>query len=204
MPNDTFVMSARQSAELDHAFERHGWTPADVKWLSSGDTLAEVLQVRRGNAEIKYRDSFRETGEFTFQIPALKRPTLEELQKEDPWIASIERDTSPEGPVTLKLVTVLRSGEDSIGGEKYEQRLAPVTNDALGYQQRNWLIDNQDKVPARVRGKFYIDFPGIIVVNRDGYRHIPFAHGSGVCWYRHWGWLGSRFYSGGRIALSSK
>ncbi len=45
-------MSARQSAELDHAFERNGWGAEDVKWLSQGDILASVLEVRRGNATI--------------------------------------------------------------------------------------------------------------------------------------------------------
>jgi hypothetical protein len=45
-------MSARQSAELDYAFERNGWGPEDVKWLSQGSTLAAFLDVRRGTAKI--------------------------------------------------------------------------------------------------------------------------------------------------------
>ena len=49
---DTFVMSSRQAAELDHAFERNGWTAADVKKLSAGDTLAQVLHVVRGNGSV--------------------------------------------------------------------------------------------------------------------------------------------------------
>src|SRR5271170_7934194 len=158
MPSDTFVMSARQSSELDYAFERNGWKPSDVRWLSEGNNLAGVLEIRRGNAEIKYRETFRETREFTFEIPARPRPTLKELQEKYSLIKSIEPDSSPTGSVTLRLVTVLRPGENSIGGKEYEQRLAPIKDDALGYQQLNWLIDNQDKVPAAVRGKSYIDF----------------------------------------------
>lgn len=50
--SDKFVMSARQAAELDYGFERHGWTPQDVKWLSSGSVLADLLKVRRGHASI--------------------------------------------------------------------------------------------------------------------------------------------------------
>ena len=49
---DTFVMSARQAAELDHAFERNGWTPTDVKTLSKGGTLAEFRKVLLGHAII--------------------------------------------------------------------------------------------------------------------------------------------------------
>jgi hypothetical protein len=47
------VMNVRQAAgELDHAFIRNGWSPEDVKWLSTGNTLDEVLSVRRGTHEI--------------------------------------------------------------------------------------------------------------------------------------------------------
>ena len=52
MANDKFVMSSRQVAELDHAFERNKLTPADVKTLSSGDLLGKVLGVIRGAMEI--------------------------------------------------------------------------------------------------------------------------------------------------------
>ena len=45
---DTSVMSARQSAELDHAFERNGYTAADVKVLSTGYILKSVLPIVRG------------------------------------------------------------------------------------------------------------------------------------------------------------
>lgn len=50
--SDGFVMSARQAAELDHAFERNGWTPADVKLLSGGDMLIQILPVLRGRVNI--------------------------------------------------------------------------------------------------------------------------------------------------------
>jgi len=43
-------MSSRQAAELDHAFERNGWTPQEVKLLSSGDLLANIRQVVLGRA----------------------------------------------------------------------------------------------------------------------------------------------------------
>lgn len=49
---DTFVMSVRQSAELDHAFQRNGWTAADVKKLSQGRTLADVLRLIKGELKL--------------------------------------------------------------------------------------------------------------------------------------------------------
>lgn len=51
--SDKFVMSARQSAELDFALERNGCTPEFVKWLSGGNVLARVRQVQLGHSEIK-------------------------------------------------------------------------------------------------------------------------------------------------------
>jgi hypothetical protein len=53
MANDTFVMSARQAAELDHAFARNGWTPEEVKKLSAGTMLGDVRGVILGVNEIK-------------------------------------------------------------------------------------------------------------------------------------------------------
>ena len=46
------VMTSRQSAELDHAFERNGWTSEDVKLASGGEMLAQLLLVVRGRAKV--------------------------------------------------------------------------------------------------------------------------------------------------------
>ncbi len=46
--SDKFVMSSRQAAELDHALERNGWTPADVKSLSEGNILTHVKKFLAG------------------------------------------------------------------------------------------------------------------------------------------------------------
>lgn len=48
------IMTSRQAAELDHAFERNGWTAVNVKKASKGDTLARFLDVLLGRAEINY------------------------------------------------------------------------------------------------------------------------------------------------------
>ena len=46
--SDKFVMSVRQAAELDHAFERNGWLPEEVKELSKGTLLGEIRDIIRG------------------------------------------------------------------------------------------------------------------------------------------------------------
>ena len=46
------IMTSRQASELDHAFERNGWTSEDVKKVSGGDLLTTLLLVVRDRAEV--------------------------------------------------------------------------------------------------------------------------------------------------------
>jgi hypothetical protein len=79
--SDTFVMSARQAAELDHAFERNGWTSAEVKRLSSGNILTDFRKVLMGHAVIILVV-------LTFMILSV-RPTAAQIDLDaDPFIPS--------------------------------------------------------------------------------------------------------------------
>lgn len=144
----------------------------------------------------------RNTGEFTITLPALPRPSLNELRKQYPGITSIERDTSPETPVTLNLATVLKRGERSIGGTEYERRLGPKQNVLLGFQHWQWLLAHQDEFPAlkALLGKVYIDFPGIVVRDGEGDRVVPYCGQDDTRWRGSWDWLGSSFRDRGRVA----
>ena len=82
MASTDSVMSARLAGELDHAFARTGWTPNEVKDLTSGDTLAEYLAVRRGTHRIvevekppapplfRYLDTVKIAAIPSFNVPA--------------------------------------------------------------------------------------------------------------------------------------
>ncbi len=146
--------------------------------------------------------------ELTIQIPALPRPTLAELQAKFPGlgIKSIERDTSPVEAVTLKLATVLRTNEESVGGANYERRIAPKLDIILGFQQAMWLVGHQDEFPAfmALLGKIYIDFSGLVVVTDDDDRHFPYLSQDGTHWRMGWYWIRLGFSRLGRIAVSSK
>jgi hypothetical protein len=147
---------------------------------------------------------FRETGELSIHLPALKRPTLKELQSKYDWIKSIERDTSTEEAVTLTFVTVLVPDDgDAIDGKEYEKRIALKLNSLLGFQHMWYLIEHRDEFPELkpFLGKIYIDFSGIVVVYRVGYRRVPFCHRHGSRWDAHWRWLGGGFGVDGRVAV---
>lgn len=155
-------------------------------------------------AKTIFTDLFRETGELSIQLPALKQPTLKELQAKYGWIDRIERDTSTEAPVTLSLATVLAMGStSSIGGAEYEKRIALKHDSLLGFQHQQWLLEHQTEFPEfmALLGKVYIDFPGIVVVLRDGPRNVPYCSRNGSRWDVSWYWLRNLFNSNGRIAF---
>jgi hypothetical protein len=146
---------------------------------------------------------FTETGELSLALPALPRPTLEEIQERDPSIDSIKRDTSPEHPVTLVLVTLLRPKELLVVNPEYNRRLARLRSSLLGYQHLRWLLEHQAELPSLVAllGKVHIDFPGIIVVHKSCSQVAPSCLPSTRgYWYGDLS-LGSGF-PGGRVAVA--
>src|SRR3989344_7211447 len=89
---------------------------------------------------------FRETGELVIQIPALVRPTFEELRARFDWIRSAEPDISPVETSFLRLGTVLREDEKyPINGNEYRRRIASSPETFFGYQQADLLMENQDE-----------------------------------------------------------
>ena len=173
-------------------------------WRNNNESLARVL--RESLSLPKAENFLRETGELSIEIPALPRPTLEELQAKHSWIKKIERDVSPTGPVTLTLATVFDVNANGINGKEYERRLSGNLSRLLGYQQREWLMEHQKEHPAfmALLGKIYIDFPGIVVVAGLGSRCVPSGHQSGGRWDAHLSWLSNGFDRAGRVAVSGR
>ncbi|MDE2079700.1 MAG: hypothetical protein KGI73_04965 [Patescibacteria group bacterium] len=143
------------------------------------------------------------TGELSIQVPALPRPTLEEL-KAKYGIKSIERDTSPVEPVTLNLAAVLRANESSIDENVYEERLAPHLPLLLGYQHCQWLLKHQLEFPVfmTLLGRVYVDFLGIVAVDEDDGRGYTSTAGVGGLWGGYWRRFEYDFYRHGRVAVS--
>jgi hypothetical protein len=201
---------------VEHQFAYLASVGANMDWKSlttqqlqtvMNDPVAlgkqHTLFVQAG-CQVQIGEYFRETGEVSIQLPALKRPTLKELQSKYNWIKSIERDTSTEEPVTLTFATVLVPDDgNSINGEEYEKRITSNLSSLLGFQHREYLIEHQDESPELkpFLGKIYIDFSGIVVVRRGGGRFVPACPQGGSCWGGLWHWLSLGFYSSGRIAF---
>jgi hypothetical protein len=111
------------------------------------------------------------TDELTIPMPALPRPSFEELQRDFPrrMFHKIDRDTSPTTSGTMLLAKVLRPDDgDFISSEAYERRIAFAKDSLLGYQHLRWLLANQGAYPAfqALVGRVWIHFPGIYVITK--------------------------------------
>lgn len=181
-------------------------------WLNNLEGLKKVLRETLLPPVPLVQDFLRETEELSIQIPALKRPTLKQLQEKWSWIKSIERDNSTEEPVTLNLATVLRVDEKNLinnNNKEYERRLSPNISRLLGCQHFEWLVSHQDEYPVfmNLLGKIYIDFidfPGLVALGKDGFRGVPYSNQNGERWGASWRWLSGNFHQNGRVAVSSK
>ena len=156
--------------------------------------------------QIETEDIFRAISEISIPIPGLLRPTLIELQEKYPWIKEIETDISFEQQATLKLITVLGTYEKSIRRPEYERRLASSFSFSrlLGYQQFSWITEHQEDYGAftDLVGKIYVRFSGLVVVDYDGRRSVPYARGNGKRLWLRWDLLSNDFTSTGRIAVA--
>ena len=159
-----------------------------------------------GLEPIGVQEFLRFPEELSIQIPALPRPTLNELQAKYNWIKFIKCDDSPEESVTLRLTIVLKSKENRIDGATYERRLVPLKGQLLGFQHQQWLLEHQNEFPEFMAflGKVYVDFPGIVVVSGDGRRFYPCLDQGGQRWDGYWRWISLGFGGTGRVAVSSK
>ena len=199
--------------DLRNRVHSHNGTDKDIILIQNEapgfmDQIASQI-VERANLIRGDRECFRLMhDDVVIEIPALKRPTLEQIKKSWNYIEKIERDDSTEEPVTLRLATVLRSSESFIDGGTYELRLTVHRDQGrlLGFQHRQYLLDVQQQHPALMAllGNVYIDFPGIIVERRGGRRCVPVVNFDGKRFVDGWGWVGSVFDGNGRVAVSVK
>ncbi len=159
----------------------------------------------QGATEGRFLDqTFIETGELVVPIPALLIPTIDELRGRFSFIKSIHADRSVREATTLHLGTVLRPGEEQIDGVEYERRRVGLP--MLSAQHGLWLEEHQEEFPAfmALRGKVYIDLPGLEIVSTVGGRGFACLDDDGTRWGLYWGWTDDRLDRDGRIGVPGK
>lgn len=192
---DEFVRKARR---VERILRRK-----DDSFLDVNFAIAKMEEI------IAFAEPIRISSELNIRIPALPRPTIEELRKRYPSIREsngIEKDVSPTEEVILHLGSVMRDGEKTISGDEYERRLQSEQFMLLGYQHAKWLVNCQTDHPAfmALLSKVYIDFPGIVVIDQNNRRFVPYLRQKGCYWGIHWNWLGDNVERFVRIAVSKK
>lgn len=169
-----FVMSSRQAAELDHAFERNGWSSQEVKLLSSGDLLTSIRQVILGHAAITGVEHIIDCDATPYVPDGWK---VEEHQKGGTfkWNAT---------QVELYLTGGQKNG-NVVEGNKLRKELAgkPVLNaNVLDY-----LLARPHLIPEEWKGK-YVFFWGTVYRDSDGSLCVRYLYwgGGGWGWSGHW------------------
>lgn len=196
---DTFVMSARQSAELDYAFERNGWTPDDVKWLSKGKNLASVLAVRRGESKIVPIEkpqpaplpmSIVVNCDADPTVPSGLYLTGEGTEHRKMGKITLEKRADGKLYANSKEVVRHRSPDQmngkSIQGHKLRNQLENVQ--VLNACIMDALLANPQLIPDEWKDGFTY-FWGTIFRDADGRLYVEYLDWFGGRWYWYYSWL---------------
>ncbi len=162
---------------------------------------------------------FRYASELALRVPALQKPTLEEIRAKAPWVREIEHDISQDSAGFLRIGTILGEDEqNTIKGEEYKRRLSVIPYEFFGYQHADFLVRNQDEFPEFVKifkevyenepvvySRPCLDFLGVVVRDENGSQdvpHIAVSHDERLI--LGWTWLARGFRINGRIAIASQ
>ena len=177
--SDKSVMTARQAAELDFAFERNGWNSADVKLLSQGSFLTDILSSLRGKSTV-----------------VMPPPVTKNI---------VDLNAAPFEPNGLTLVSHAGSGLFDCGQDKVTLWLSPDQQDGKTIvgsellkqwqQQRvmnanvlDYWLANPHLIPKECEGKSTF-FPGTIYCLSGGSLCVRCLYRNGSQWYWNASWL---------------
>jgi hypothetical protein len=177
--NDKFIMSARQSAELDHAFERNGWTSEDVKWLSTGKNLQDILKIRHGLGIVC---------NFYHIIDCDARPKVPEGCSLGTHQKGGKLEWNPS-----KVELVRYPGQEERRGYAQGKQLQLVLKCApvLNANVRDFLYEHQDLIPSHWRKQTVFFWGTTFIGGKDEF--VPALHWVEGKWYKQDRWIGSNW-----------
>jgi len=176
------VMGVRQAGELDHAMARNGWTPDDVKWLSSGDTLRDVLKLRSGTHVIAPIGSVRHIIDCDADPFVPEGWSIEEHVKS----GQLEWDLA-------KIELYLHESQENFGPlGGHDLRLFLSSKSMMNANVLDYLLANQGLIPEEWKGKA-IFFWGTIYRDLDGRLCVRCLYWNGKRWDWGFNYLASAF-----------
>ena len=172
--SDKSVMSIRQAAELDHALARNGYTPADIKNLSSGDTLGKILALLRGKAEVLVRKHIIDCNAHPF-VP-------------DGWTVKEHKKSGQLEWDPTKVELYLDEGQQNgnrIKGNELRKMLK--SKPVLNANVLDYLLAHPNLIPEEWKGRT-VFFWGTIYRDSDGYQYVRYLY-----WDHDW-WSWSDYW----------
>lgn len=92
-------------------------------------------------------------------------------------------------PANLELISILKPGEQYIGGEEAVRRARTDLHSNLDQRQAEYLLEHQHEIPEEFR-KYYLVFTGTIWRSPGGYRSVSCLRWDGWKWFLYFRWLG--------------
>ena len=188
MSANELMLDVSQAHELKLAFRRNGWTNADIKALSEGNFLADVLKLMKGQLEIKPIEHLIDCDVNPF-IP--NGWSVEDHKKGGMFKFNPEK-------ISLYLSKKQKKG--IIGG--YDLRKELADKSVMNANVLDYLLAHPEFIPEEWKGK-YIFFWGTIYRNSYGSLFVRYLYwnGSKWCWFYYW--LDCDFHSVNPAALAS-
>jgi len=171
------MLDVSQAAELKMAFRRHDWTNADIKALSEGGILGEVLMVIKKRAQIVRTEHLIDCSAPPFC------PEGWTVKKHKPGDKKFEFD-----PARISLYQSKKQKKEAIKGNELYEELAAWQ--FLNANVLDHLLSHQNLIPKKWRFKF-IFFFGTIYRSNNGDPCVRYIRWSGHHWECGWEWLNS-------------
>ena len=197
------MLDVGQAVELKEAFRRGGYNNAEIKQLSTGDTLAQVRDVLRGLCEIKPVEHAVDLGVDPFLPDGWK---VEEHQNGK--VVKLERKGSDLYLDGKKIDFYLSKKQKggSIEGNDLRKELTkmPVLNaNMLDYLLKNPLIIPDEWKTDGDGNTRCLFFWGTVYRNADGSLCVRYLVWNGGRWGSNYGWLGVDWRSNNPAAVSA-
>lgn len=130
-------------------------------------------------------------------------PVFVNDKTKDGWILLEHASRRITSAQNLELVSFLKRGENSIGGEEMVRRARVELDANYGQEDAEWLLDHQDEIPVEFR-KYYLVFTGTVWRDSLGRRLVPYLVWDGGGWCLRFGWLAFGWRSDDRLVRLRK
>lgn len=151
------MLDVSQAHELKMSFRRNGWTNAEIKTLSEKNLLADILQVVKGQAEIRFKE---------YLIDCRKTPFI----PDGLFIVEHRKfDSFKLNPSYTKLDLSRRVKNMSLSGVDMRKYLAKKW--VMNANILDFLIDHPNLIPENWKNKV-IYFWGTIYGTSNGDIHV--------------------------------